>query len=396
MPSPKAEKCGGPPGNGQGAATSTAVGTQGLATDAPVLDPVDLVFDEVGELLAEGGEQGYLLVEHAHTVLAKLDLTAEQIDAVFTFISDEGIELREMDEAPGEPAQQANVESLPKLDLSIKTSTSDPVRLYLRAIGGVRLLTAAEEVALAVRIERRDMDAKGRLIEANLRLVVSIGKKYVNRGLPLLDLIQEGNLGLIRAVEKFDYRRGFKFSTYATWWIRQAITRALADQARTIRLPVHMVEQMNKLRRVQRHLVSELGCEPTPEQIAAAMDTTPEKVREILKISQEPISLASPMGEDGDACLGEFIEDEEAIVPVDAVCEAMRKDEVAAVLDQLTRRERQVLELRFGLSDGHPRTLEEVGEVFGVTRERIRQIEVKTLAKLRACREGRRLLESLD
>jgi RNA polymerase primary sigma factor len=278
----------------------------------------------------------------------------------------------------------------------VKTPTNDPVRMYLKEIGKVPLLTAEEEVALAKRIERHDMDAKCRLIEANLRLVVSIAKRYVGRGMLFLDLIQEGNLGLIRAVEKFDYRKGYKFSTYATWWIRQAITRAIADQARTIRIPVHMVETINKLIRVQRQLLQEMNCEPTPEQIAQEMGTTPQKVREILKISQEPVSLETPIGEEEDSQLGDFIEDEDATMPVEAVSEIMQKEELNAVLNQLTHRERKVVELRFGLKGEHPRTLEEVGQKFGVTRERIRQIEAKTLAKLKSYREAQRLRDFLE
>jgi RNA polymerase primary sigma factor len=272
----------------------------------------------------------------------------------------------------------------------------DPVRMYLKEIGKVPLLTAEEEVSLAKRIERRDMDAKRKLIEANLRLVVSIAKRYVGRGMLFLDLIQEGNLGLIRAVEKFDYRKGYKFSTYATWWIRQAITRAIADQARTIRIPVHMVETINKLIRVQRQLLQDIGREPTPEEIANEMGTTPQKVREILKISQEPVSLETPIGEEEDSQLGDFIEDEDATMPVEAVSEIMQKEELNAVLGTLTHRERKVIELRFGLKGEHPRTLEEVGQKFGVTRERIRQIEAKTLAKLKAYRDSQRLRDFLD
>ena len=268
--------------------------------------------------------------------------------------------------------------------------------MYLKEIGKVPLLTAEEEVSLARRIERRDMDAKRKLIEANLRLVVSIAKRYVGRGMLFLDLIQEGNLGLIRAVEKFDYRKGYKFSTYATWWIRQAITRAIADQARTIRIPVHMVETINKLIRVQRQLLQDVGREPTPEEIAAEMGTTPQKVREIQKISQEPVSLETPIGEEEDSQLGDFIEDEDATIPVEAVSEIMQKEELSAVLGTLTHRERKVIELRFGLKGEHPRTLEEVGQKFGVTRERIRQIEAKTLAKLKAYRDSQRLRDFLE
>jgi len=354
--------------------------------------------DEVRELITEGKEQGFLLSEHVHDVLQELDLTAEQIDAIFILVNDEGIELLESEESTRTEGAENKTEQeiISKLDLSVKTPTNDPVRMYLKEIGKVPLLTAEEEVALAKRIERHDMEAKCRLIEANLRLVVSIAKRYVGRGMLFLDLIQEGNLGLIRAVEKFDYRKGYKFSTYATWWIRQAITRAIADQARTIRIPVHMVETINKLIRVQRQLLQEMNCEPTPEQIAAEMGTTPQKVREILKISQEPVSLETPIGEEEDSQLGDFIEDEDATMPVEAVSEIMQKEELNAVLNQLTHRERKVIELRFGLKGEHPRTLEEVGQKFGVTRERIRQIEAKTLAKLKSYREAQRLRDFLE
>ncbi len=353
--------------------------------------------DEVRELVNEGKEQGFLLSEHVHEILQELDLTADQIDAIFILINDEGIELAESEEGAADSTEaKAEQEIISKLDLSVKTPTNDPVRMYLKEIGKVPLLTAEEEVALAKRIERKDMEAKRKLIEANLRLVVSIAKRYVGRGMLFLDLIQEGNLGLIRAVEKFDYRKGYKFSTYATWWIRQAITRAIADQARTIRIPVHMVETINKLIRVQRQLLQEMNCEPTPEQIAHEMGTTPQKVREILKISQEPVSLETPIGEEEDSQLGDFIEDEDATMPVEAVSEIMQKEELQGVLNQLTHRERKVIELRFGLKGEHPRTLEEVGQRFGVTRERIRQIEAKTLAKLKSYREAQRLRDFLD
>ena len=313
-------------------------------------------------------------------------------------------------------------------DTSVAMLTGDPVRMYLKEIGKVPLLTAAEEIDLAMKIEagveatekleaaeedgaeeldRREhrrltrieqvgLDAKQQLIEANLRLVVSIAKRYVGRGMLFLDLIQEGNLGLIRAVEKFDYTKGFKFSTYATWWIRQAITRAIADQARTIRIPVHMVETINKLVRIQRQLLQELGREPTPEEIAEEMGLTPERVREIQKISQEPVSLETPIGEEEDSQLGDFIEDEAAVAPPDAAGFTMLQEQLAKVLDGLAERERKVISLRFGLEDGHPRTLEEVGREFGVTRERIRQIESKTLAKLRHPSRSSKLKDYLE
>ena len=273
---------------------------------------------------------------------------------------------------------------------------NDPVRMYLKEIGRVSLLTGDEEVALAERIEQGDETAKQELAEANLRLVVSIAKRYVGRGMQFLDLIQEGNMGLMKAVEKFDYRKGFKFSTYATWWIRQAITRAIADQARTIRIPVHMVETINKLIRIQRNLLQDLGREPTPEEIGAEMDIVTDKVRDILKIAQEPVSLETPIGEEGDSHLGDFIEDNEAISPADSAAYQMLKEQLESVLDTLTDREENVLRLRFGLEDGRTRTLEEVGKVFGVTRERIRQIEAKALRKLRHPSRSKQLRDFLD
>jgi RNA polymerase primary sigma factor len=358
----------------------------------------ELASEEVCELLSEGREQGYLLAEHLYDALQEVDLSPDQIDNILSYFSDQGIELIGDHETVPVKLRDAEIESeiITKLDLSIKTPSSDPVRMYLREIGKVPLLTAAEEVALAKRIERKDMAAKRRLIEANLRLVVSIAKRYVDRGMPFLDLIQEGNLGLIRTVEKFDYHRGFKFSTYATWWIRQAITRALADQARTIRIPAHMVEMINKLLRIQRQLATDLGREPTPEEIAAVTGITPQRVGEILKMWQDPVSLESPIGEEGDSQLGDFIEDEEAIMPMEAVAEIMQREELSALLNMLTHKERKVIELRFGLKGEHPRTLEEVGQKFGVTRERIRQIEVKTLAKLESFHDAQRLRDFLD
>jgi len=362
------------------------------------VESAELAIEEVKELVAEGREQGYLNGDHISDVLQDVDLTPDQIDNIFLLFNDLGIDIIEGDEPLSGDGADAKPEEeiIPKLDLSVKTPTNDPVRMYLKEIGKVSLLTAEEEVSLAKRIERRDMEAKRKLIEANLRLVVSIAKRYVGRGMLFLDLIQEGNLGLIRAVEKFDYRKGYKFSTYATWWIRQAITRAIADQARTIRIPVHMVETINKLIRVQRQLLQDMGREPTPEEIATEMGTTPQKVREILKISQEPVSLETPIGEEEDSQLGDFIEDEDATMPVEAVSEIMQKEELNAVLSTLTHRERKVIELRFGLKGEHPRTLEEVGQKFGVTRERIRQIEAKTLAKLKSYRDSQRLRDFLD
>ena len=356
-------------------------------------ESADPAIDEVRELVAEGREQGYLASEHITDVLQEVELTPDQIDGIYNLFADLGIDIIEGDVVVGDdgPEAKAEAEVVPKLDLSVKTPTNDPVRMYLKEIGKVPLLTAVEEVALAKRIERHDMEAKRKLIEANLRLVVSIAKRHVGRGVSFLDLIQEGNLGLMRAVEKFDYRRGFKFSTYATWWIRQAITRAIANQARTIRIPAHMVEAINRFLRVQRQLLQDIGREPTVEEVAAEMDVSPEKVREIKKISQEPTSLHQQVGDDGDALLGDFIEDKDAISPSEEVGEIVQREEIVLVLSLLTHRERNVLKLRFGLEDGRPRTLEEVGQKFGVTRERIRQIEAKTLVKLKAYRAAQRL-----
>ena len=356
-------------------------------------------------------------------------------------INEDGEEQDLLEGIPEEELKAASDVSLPKVRTkktrssvrkrneaaNVTMLTGDPVRMYLKEIGKVPLLSAAEEIDLAMKIEagvaaaaeldkaeeegreleRREkrrlgrveqvgIDAKQQLIEANLRLVVSIAKRYVGRGMLFLDLIQEGNLGLIRAVEKFDYKKGFKFSTYATWWIRQAITRAIADQARTIRIPVHMVETINKLVRIQRQLLQELGREPTPEEIGAEMGLSAERVREIQKISQEPVSLETPIGEEEDSQLGDFIEDNEAVVPVDAASFSMLQEQLSKVLDGLAERERKVISLRFGLEDGHPRTLEEVGREFGVTRERIRQIESKTLAKLRHPSRSSKLKDYLE
>nr|WP_313955157.1 RNA polymerase sigma factor RpoD [Paenibacillus sp. IHBB 10380] len=303
-------------------------------------------------------------------------------------------EVVDAEKAANSPAEDFAVHDDLSLPPGIKIS--DPVRMYLKEIGRVPLLSADEEVELSKRIEEGDEDAKRRLAEANLRLVVSIARRYAGRGMQFLDLIQEGNMGLIKAVEKFDYSKGFKFSTYATWWIRQAITRSIADQARTIRIPVHMVETINKLVRVSRQLLQELGREPTPEEIAKEMDITPEKVREILKVSQEPVSLETPVGEESDSNLGDFIEDQDALAPADAAAFELLKEQLEEVLDTLTDREENVLRLRFGLEDGRTRTLEEVGQVFGVTRERIRQIEAKALRKLRHPSRSKRLKDFLE
>ncbi|GFP37849.1 RNA polymerase primary sigma factor [Candidatus Hakubella thermalkaliphila] len=329
----------------------------------------------------------------------EVELTPEEMESIYTLLASRNIEVidGEIEEATPEFDEKLE-KKIPKkrLEVASKASTNDPVRMYLKAIGKVPLLTAAEEVDLAKRIEQGQEEAKKRLIESNLRLVVSIAKKYIGRGMLFLDLIQEGNLGLIRAVEKFDYRKGYKFSTYATWWIRQAITRAIADQARTIRIPVHMVETINKLIRIQRQLLQDLGREPTPEEIADEMGFTADKVREIMKISQEPVSLETPIGEEEDSHLGDFIEDEEAVVPVDAASFTLLQEQLQSVLDTLNTRERKVIQLRFGLLNGHPRTLEEVGRKFGVTRERIRQIESKTLSKRRHPSRSQRLKDFLE
>ena len=341
-----------------------------------------------------------------------MQLTAEQMDKVNEYLESHNIDVIQFNENDKDlnlddsilllkdddlvmEEEEVDVENI---DLSIPegVSVEDPVRMYLKEIGKVPLLTADEEVKLAQRMEEGDEEARKKLAEANLRLVVSIAKRYVGRGMLFLDLIQEGNLGLIKAVEKFDYRKGYKFSTYATWWIRQAITRAIADQARTIRIPVHMVETINKLIRVSRQLLQDLGREPTPEEIAEKMDLSVERVREILKISQEPVSLETPIGEEEDSHLGDFIQDDNVPSPADAAAFTMLREQLEEVLETLTERERKVVRLRFGLDDGHARTLEEVGKVFNVTRERIRQIEAKALRKLRHPSRSRKLRDYLD
>ena len=337
-------------------------------------------------------------------------LEVEQMEKVLDFLEASGVDVLRIsgndeelildvdDDADIEKMDDEEEIELDKIDLSVPEGVSieDPVRMYLKEIGKVSLLTADEEIELAKRMEQGDEEAKKRLAEANLRLVVSIAKRYVGRGMLFLDLIQEGNLGLIKAVEKFDYRKGYKFSTYATWWIRQAITRAIADQARTIRIPVHMVETINKLIRVSRQLLQELGREPTPEEIAEEMKMPVERVREILKISQEPVSLETPIGEEEDSHLGDFIQDDNVPVPADAAAFTLLKEQLIDVLGTLTEREQKVLRLRFGLDDGRARTLEEVGKEFNVTRERIRQIEAKALRKLRHPSRSRKLKDYLD
>ena len=335
-------------------------------------------------------------------------LEVEQMEKVYDFLEASGVDVLRIsgnddslmldDDADLDKLDDEEEIELDKIDLSVPEGVSieDPVRMYLKEIGKVSLLTADEEIELAKRMEQGDEEAKKRLAEANLRLVVSIAKRYVGRGMLFLDLIQEGNLGLIKAVEKFDYRKGYKFSTYATWWIRQAITRAIADQARTIRIPVHMVETINKLIRVSRQLLQELGREPTPEEIAEEMKMNVERGREILKISQEPVSLETPIGEEEDSHLGDFIQDDNVPVPADAAAFTLLKEQLIEVLGTLTEREQKVLRLRFGLDDGRARTLEEVGKEFNVTRERIRQIEAKALRKLRHPSRSRKLKDYLD
>ncbi|AOA02109.1 MULTISPECIES: RNA polymerase sigma factor RpoD [Carnobacterium] len=340
--------------------------------------------------------------ELTNLVVTPYELDADQIDDVIMQVEDGGVSVVGDDGGPtdrqilAKEKDKKAAEEQEDLTAPAGVKINDPVRMYLKEIGRVPLLNAQEEVALALLIEQGDQEAKQRLAEANLRLVVSIAKRYVGRGMQFLDLIQEGNMGLMKAVEKFDYQKGFKFSTYATWWIRQAITRAIADQARTIRIPVHMVETINKLIRIQRQLLQDLGREPTPEEIGAEMDLPTEKVREILKIAQEPVSLETPIGEEDDSHLGDFIEDQDATSPAEHAAYELLKEQLEDVLDTLTDREENVLRLRFGLDDGRTRTLEEVGKVFGVTRERIRQIEAKALRKLRHPSRSKQLKDFLE
>lgn len=355
--------------------------------------------DAIKQLVEKGRKRGILTYREIMDSLQGIDFTPEQIDEIYEHLNSIGIEVVPEETEVLEQADKGgrNEEEI-EVDLSVPEGVGidDPVRMYLKEIGRVPLLTAEEEIELAKRMEQGDEEAKRRLAEANLRLVVSIAKRYVGRGMLFLDLIQEGNLGLIKAVEKFDYRKGYKFSTYATWWIRQAITRAIADQARTIRIPVHMVETINKLIRVSRQLLQELGREPTPEEIAKEMDIPVERVREIMKIAQEPVSLETPIGEEEDSHLGDFIEDEDAPAPAEAASFMLLKEQLEDVLDTLTPREEKVLRLRFGLDDGRSRTLEEVGQEFGVTRERIRQIEAKALRKLRHPSRSKKLKDFLE
>jgi RNA polymerase primary sigma factor len=365
---------------------------------------MEFTIDQVKEQLLEAGKKrGVLTYKEIIERLSGYDQDSDQIDEFFEHLGEQGVEVINesedemvVDSDQNERNQADEEFSFSDLSVPPGIKINDPVRMYLKEIGRVPLLSAENEIELAKRIEDGDDEAKRRLAEANLRLVVSIAKRYVGRGMLFLDLIQEGNMGLIKAVEKFDYRKGYKFSTYATWWIRQAITRAIADQARTIRIPVHMVETINKLIRVSRQLLQELGREPLPEEIAKEMDLSPEKVREIMKIAQEPVSLETPIGEEDDSHLGDFIEDQDALAPADAAAYELLREQLEDVLDTLTEREENVLRLRFGLDDGRTRTLEEVGKVFGVTRERIRQIEAKALRKLRHPSRSKRLKDFLE
>ncbi len=351
---------------------------------------------EMRQLVEQGRRRGYVTYDEIQEAVPGVEHNLDEYDRIYGMLLDLEIKVVDDPKEAEKPAEEEDEAEPVELEPLEGVSIDDPVRMYLKEIGKVSLLNSADEVKLAKRMERGDEEAKRRLIEANLRLVVSIAKKYVGRGMLFLDLIQEGNLGLIRAVEKFDWRKGYKFSTYATWWIRQAITRALADQARTIRIPVHMVETINKLIRVSRQLLQELGREPTPEEIGQVMKMPTERVREIIKIAQEPISLETPIGEEEDSHLGDFIEDQDALAPAEAASFTMLKEQLEGVLETLTPRERKVLKLRFGLDDGRPRTLEEVGREFGVTRERIRQIEAKALRKLRHPSRSKRLKDFIE
>jgi len=373
---------------------------QGVALLVDESEAPFLEVEEVRGLVAEGKERGYLTVEEITTTFEEVELTKEQIVELHAHLQENGVDIvANSDDRPpglieiaGDGAEPAPPRK-PQIDLTVEPSL-DSLRLYLRSIGRVELLTAGQEVFLAKRIERGDMLAKQQMIEANLRLVVSIAKGYLGRGLSFLDLIQEGSLGLIRAVEKFDYRRGYKFSTYATWWIRQAVTRAIADKARTIRIPVHMVEKLNKVVHVERQLVQEFGREPVPEEIAAELTWTAREVKDILRIAQLPVSLEKPIGEEEDSELGDFVEDEAAESPFERASENLRRENVRRALDALPAREREVIEMRYGLKGHKARTLEEVGRAFGVTRERIRQIENNTLKKLEGLPEAQRLRDA--
>ena len=367
------------------------------------MEDIRIVFSNIMEKLLKQAHKNKNVLEYKeiNDAFKNIELTPEKFEWILDYFEKQGVDvLNTNEEDDGDDNfiddDTEEVEIIDDADILEGVSLEDPVRMYLKEIGNIPLLTAEEEVFLAQRIEKGDEQARKQLIEANLRLVVSIAKKYVGRGMSFLDLIQEGNMGLMKAVEKFDYKKGNKFSTYSTWWIRQAITRAIADQARTIRIPVHMVETINKLIRVSRQLLQELGREPTPEEIAAELDMPVERVREILKISQEPVSLETPIGEEEDSHLGDFIQDDNVPVPAEAAAQTLLKEQLDEVLDTLTEREQKVLRLRFGMDDGRARTLEEVGKEFDVTRERIRQIEAKALRKLRHPSRSRKLRDYLD
>jgi RNA polymerase primary sigma factor len=364
-----------------------------LTTQADAPGPPDIEHEELRNLVSEGRERGFLTFEEIAACLEEVEVTKEQVRDLHVYLVDSGIEIVAAEGRQDKVPDPTPAAKKPEIDLTVEPSL-DSLRLYLRSIGRVDLLTAEQEVSLAKRIERGDMFAKQQMIEANLRLVVSIAKGYLGRGLSFLDLIQEGSLGLIRAVEKFDYRRGYKFSTYATWWIRQAVTRAIADKARTIRIPVHMVEKLNKVVHVERQLVQEFGREPSPEEIAFELQWTAREVKDILRIAQLPVSLEKPIGEEEDSELGDFVEDETAESPFELASENLRRENVRRALDALPQREREVIEMRYGLKGHQARTLEEVGRAFGVTRERIRQIENNTLKKLEGLPEAQRLRDA--
>jgi RNA polymerase primary sigma factor len=376
-----------------------------LSTKAEVLLAEEVSITEIDELrplIIEGQERGFLTFDQIASSLEEIEVTKEQVAQLHSYLDDQGIDVVGEDGKPAvsengrfeRPADKtAEAPRKPAVDLTVEPSL-DSLRLYLRSIGRVQLLTAEREVVLAKRIERGDLYAKQEMVEANLRLVVSIAKGYLGRGLSFLDLIQEGSLGLIRAVEKFDYRRGYKFSTYATWWVRQAVTRAIADKGRTIRIPVHMVEKLNKVVHVERQLVQALGREATPEEIAAELECTVREVRDIQRMAQQPVSLEKPIGEEEESELGDFVEDEAAISPFEQASENLRRENVRRALDALPQREREVIEMRFGLTGSRPYTLEEVGRAFNVTRERIRQIENHTLKKLESLPEAQRLRDA--
>ena len=372
-----------------------------LSDETPIVE-----LDELRPLIAAGQDRGFLSFAEIETCLEEVEVTKEQVQELHAYLDEQGIVVVGADgrvakseaetvEAGAQRGSDGERETRKKVEVDLTVEPSlDSLRLYLRAIGRVSLLTAEQEVMLARRIERGDMQAKQQMIEANLRLVVSIAKSYLGRGLTFLDLIQEGSMGLIRAVEKFDYRRGYKFSTYATWWIRQAVTRAIADKGRTIRIPVHMVEKLNKVVHVERQLIQQLGREPTPDEIAAELETTVREVRDVLRMAQQPISLEKPVGEEDDSALGDFVEDQTAESPFELAAERLRRENLRRALAALPEREREVIEMRFGLTGERPYTLEEVGRAFNVTRERIRQIENHTLKKLEALPEAQRLRDA--